>query len=352
MNSCSERFRASLSCTALVLAFALAAQTHATTTISSLGSNFFEVEASISSGPYSQTSSAIVYTNTFVLADTVGGAFGSFASPLIFDLSSYPSFGLNMALTGGDTYSSIFSVEFFGFDSSAASFYSLGPALLGDTTGISTNGGIFWLQVAPVDPLEPEAPATLFSSLTNVAGLQFSWGGSPVSTNTVPVLLSTTISSLVGAKAEGYFVASSPGGFRFITSSATNGATLPAGESSWFALSDSHTKTAVAAIDHRATLRKVAALPVTAWEYKHDPNRSHVGPMAQDFHATFGLGFDDKHISTLDTDGVTLSAIKGLIEELRERKARSAAQAKRLADLETRFRALADQLRGALPPSP
>ena len=51
--------------------------------------------------------------------------------------------------------------------------------------------------------------------------------------------------------------------------------------------------------------------------------------MAQDFHTTFGLGHHDKHISTLHTNGVTLSAIKGLIEELREQKERSAEQARR-----------------------
>lgn len=34
--------------------------------------------------------------------------------------------------------------------------------------------------------------------------------------------------------------------------------------------------------------------------------------MAQDFHAAFGLGSDDKGISTVDADGVALAAIQGL----------------------------------------
>ena len=34
--------------------------------------------------------------------------------------------------------------------------------------------------------------------------------------------------------------------------------------------------------------------------------------MAQDFHAAFGLGIDDKHISDGDMDGVALAAIQGL----------------------------------------
>jgi hypothetical protein len=69
--------------------------------------------------------------------------------------------------------------------------------------------------------------------------------------------------------------------------------------------------------------------------------------MAQDFHAAFGLGYDEKHISTLDTDGVTLSAIKGLAQELEEQDAV-------LAERETKIRSLenaVDELRRQLPPT-
>jgi DNA-binding transcriptional MerR regulator len=38
--------------------------------------------------------------------------------------------------------------------------------------------------------------------------------------------------------------------------------------------------------------------------------------MAQDFHAAFGLGTDDKHIATVDADGVALAAIQGLNEKV------------------------------------
>ena len=34
--------------------------------------------------------------------------------------------------------------------------------------------------------------------------------------------------------------------------------------------------------------------------------------MAQDFYAAFGVGEDDRHITTIDEDGVALAAIKGL----------------------------------------
>ena len=38
--------------------------------------------------------------------------------------------------------------------------------------------------------------------------------------------------------------------------------------------------------------------------------------MAQDFYAAFAVGADDKHISTVDADGVALAAIQGLNEKL------------------------------------
>ena len=42
--------------------------------------------------------------------------------------------------------------------------------------------------------------------------------------------------------------------------------------------------------------------------------------MAQDFHAAFGLGPDEKHIAPLDAAGVALAAIQGLDEIRREQE--------------------------------
>jgi len=86
------------------------------------------------------------------------------------------------------------------------------------------------------------------------------------------------------------------------TAGLTNGVYLAPNSGAWASLSDSNAKTKVAAIKPREILSKVATLPVTEWEYKVDPNRRYIGPMAQDFHSVFGLGSDDKTISTLDSD--------------------------------------------------
>jgi hypothetical protein len=70
-------------------------------------------------------------------------------------------------------------------------------------------------------------------------------------------------------------------------------------------------------------LAKVAALPITQWSFKEFPGARHLGPMAQDCHAAFGVGLDDKHIATVDADGVALAAIQGLNEKVEDRGQRT-----------------------------
>jgi hypothetical protein len=83
--------------------------------------------------------------------------------------------------------------------------------------------------------------------------------------------------------------------------------------------SDRNIKQGFTPLDAQEVLRKVATLPIHSWAYTNDPSCRHVGPIAQDFHAAFGLnGNDDKHIATVDADGVALAAIQGLNQKLTE----------------------------------
>ena len=76
-------------------------------------------------------------------------------------------------------------------------------------------------------------------------------------------------------------------------------------------ISDRNAKEAFEAIDPRALLAAVVTLPIERWSYKGETTR-HLGPMAQDFAAAFGLGADDRHIFPLDAAGVSLAALQGL----------------------------------------
>ena len=102
--------------------------------------------------------------------------------------------------------------------------------------------------------------------------------------------------------------------------------------------SDRNAKENFAAIDPQNVLAKVASMPVTEWNYKSDKTAHHIGPMAQDFQAAFGLnGADDRHISTVDEGGVALAAIQGLNQKLEEQAKEKDAE---IADLKTRLETL------------
>jgi len=93
----------------------------------------------------------------------------------------------------------------------------------------------------------------------------------------------------------------------------TAGVTLAAGSGSWTSISDRNAKEDFEPVNPLEVLNKVVALPVTTWRYKsQEPDVRHIGPVAQDFHAAFGVGESDTGITTVDADGVALAAIQGL----------------------------------------
>ena len=106
----------------------------------------------------------------------------------------------------------------------------------------------------------------------------------------------------------------------------------------WTNASDRDLKEDFTPVEARAVLRRVASMPIQRWRYKGEaPGVMHIGPVAQDFHAAFGLGDSDKGIGTVDADGVALAAIQGLYQEVQERDARIALQQQRIATLEQQF---------------
>ncbi len=82
-------------------------------------------------------------------------------------------------------------------------------------------------------------------------------------------------------------------------------------------VSDRDLKRNIEPIDEQAVLESIARMPVSTWSYKSDdPSVRHLGPMAQDFHAAFGLGSTDRAYDPIDAHGVELAAIKALYERL------------------------------------
>lgn len=118
-----------------------------------------------------------------------------------------------------------------------------------------------------------------------------------------------------------FFCCRTTGGAIFITGINASGFTtaaswLPAGSGTWLAFSDKNAKHAFAEVDHADILDKVASLPITTWSYNAQGDSvRHIGPMAQDFRAAFGVGESEKYISPVDEAGVAFAAIKALKAE-------------------------------------
>jgi hypothetical protein len=116
----------------------------------------------------------------------------------------------------------------------------------------------------------------------------------------------------------------------------------------WTDNSDRNLKENFEPVDGQEVLARLAELPVTTWNYRaEDPSIRHMGPVAQDFYATFGLGVDDTHLAALDTNGVALVAIQELYRQNQALQAENAELSERVDDLEARLAALEQRNAGA-----
>ena len=174
------------------------------------------------------------------------------------------------------------------------------------------------------------------------------------------------------------------GGFRIFTSSnLSTGVTLQSGSSisnwgqanaviststgaylhtngTWTNASDVNRKHLFAEVSGEDVLARLRTLPITSWSYRtENDDVRHIGPMAQDFRATFGLGDDDRVISTVDADGVALAAAQaltartdGLRAENEELRGRVQTLEEQNAALEARLRRVEELLAAQAQPRP
>ncbi|HEU0013495.1 MAG TPA: tail fiber domain-containing protein, partial [Longimicrobium sp.] len=139
------------------------------------------------------------------------------------------------------------------------------------------------------------------------------------------------------------------GGVKVFTNQALSaGVELAAGGSGWSAVSDRARKENFLDVDGEYVLERLRGVPVTSWNYlTQDRSIRHLGPVAQDFRAAFGLGESDVMINSIDIDGVNLAAAKALttrtdglrsdVDALREE---NAALRGRVDELEARLQRL------------
>ncbi len=110
------------------------------------------------------------------------------------------------------------------------------------------------------------------------------------------------------------------------------------------ASSDRNKKTNFSPVSSEDVLNKVLQIPITTWRFKtEDHSILHIGPVAQDFMATFGYGIDEKHITSTDADGVALAAIQGLNQKLENKQAEIDSLTQQLKAFEQRLQTLERQ---------
>jgi len=142
------------------------------------------------------------------------------------------------------------------------------------------------------------------------------------------------------------FAVRATGGVRFVTAvdadgGEISGVRLLPGSGSWSTLSDENTKSDFETLNPQAILIALSKLPISTWRYQNQADSfRHIGPMAQDFYAVFGLGEDPRFISTVDADGVALTSIQGLYQLVQWQQAQIQAQNSDMLALEARLQAL------------
>lgn len=150
----------------------------------------------------------------------------------------------------------------------------------------------------------------------------------------------STATAQRSCSAANQFMAVASGGVYFYTG--YSGAYLAAGSGTWANMSDRNVKRDIVPVNPKQVLARVAKLPISTWTYRDEQQVNgrdvrHMGPMAQDFHAAFGLGDSDKSITTIDEAGVALAAIQGLKQEQDELKAQNDQLEAQLERMEARI---------------
>jgi hypothetical protein len=273
-----------------------------------------------------------IFNSASATYSAVGGGFENMASAFRSNVaggSSNVASGQDAAVGGGDgnTASGGGSIVAGGVSNNATAFRSTALGGLSNTAS-----GAVSTVVAGSNNVASGEASTIAGGSGNTAAGDLSLVAGKQAKNSDPdhdgaFLFADSLGVDFASTAANEFAARASGGFRFRTNSdASTGCNLPAGSGTFSCTSDRDAKRGFEAVDGETVMARLAELPITTWSFKSDPaGVRHLGPVAQDFHAAFGLGSDDTTISSVDADGVALAAIKALVAQNRELESRVAA---------------------------
>jgi hypothetical protein len=277
-------------------------------------------------------------------SSTVSGGFQNIASGSVATIGG----GNQNTASGGDA-----TIGGGGENTASGDGATIAGGGINTASGLSAtvgggNGNTASLEAATVGGGEHNSATGMFATVpggnTNTASGQGSFAAGTLATasNQGSFVWSDT-TTIAFDTAPNQFVARASGGFTFWTGAST-GATLLSGSGSWSSLSDRNAKSNLSLVDGQALLVRLAALPIATWNYKEQPESTrHLGPMAQDFHEAFGLGEDDRYISTVDAEGVALAAIQALYQLSQEKDRKIAQLTREVKELQTKMARLAGE---------
>jgi len=163
-----------------------------------------------------------------------------------------------------------------------------------------------------------------------------------------------SINDSVQASANNQFTVRARGGIRLRTSTATSsavganantGCDIPGNSGSMSCASSRTLKANFLNVDGDDLLARIRRTPVSTWSYiGEDGNVRHMGPVAEDFHAAFGLGTNATTIGHLDIDGVNFAGVKALEARTTELQRQVAERDRANAELATRVTELEARL--------
>jgi trimeric autotransporter adhesin len=167
--------------------------------------------------------------------------------------------------------------------------------------------------------------ATVPGGANNIAsgGYSFAAGAAASATHTGSFVWSSAEET--SSFGDNTFTARAHGGVRFYTASGiSTGCFIAPGGSDCAGASDRNLKDNFADVDNKEILETLMTLPIQTWNYKSQfPTIRHIGPVAQDFNSMFAYVFNEVespvHVNKMDEIGISLSAIQGLYQLLKEK---------------------------------
>ena len=109
-------------------------------------------------------------------------------------------------------------------------------------------------------------------------------------------------------------------------------------EGDFSVLSSRRSKEILSPVSASEVLATLEQLPIVTWRYRGDSEGAiHMGPTSEAFHAAFGLGVDNEHLSPVDTAGVAMASIQELARVVE-------AQCREIAELRSERRDLVQRI--------